>query len=610
MATVYRCILPQWAAEKYPKKPRVVEGEFTQEQVEQFNAEFYNIYFLPNSPSCYDSSRIVDGSQIDTFSFVFVDMDLKEEVYKTKDEFIAVITGSGIDPTFIVDSGNGVHVYWAVNDLDAMSYLKLQRRLMRKFKTDEAVAKIYQLMRVPQTTNTKLEGEFKQCDIIYQTNNSYACEDLDKLLPPLTREDDNYCHQHHDKTYNLNQDTAAVSEQLPLKFAKLLHSNEEVKKLWASPTDDRSKSDYRLGHVMFANGLTRDEALSVLINTAKALERAPIHRVSYATNIVDQIWTYELTEDKNALTLSSSVKEILNKHGSAIKGTRFACWPYLDATHHGFRLGQVIGLVAGVGVGKTTMTLNMFMGFVQNNPDYDHFFIPLEQPANEIAGRWKTMCGDNEQLHDKVHIISNYADDGTYRHLSLTEIKDYLLKFQEVTKRKVGCVVIDHIGVLKKKGKDGENHGLMEICHEMKAFAVQTNTLLIMQSQASREKAGIGDLEINKDAAYGTMYFEAYCDYLITIWQPLKRCYSAENCPTILAFKFCKIRHKKKGADSIEEDASYKLYFDPEDEKLRELTQIEEERFTYFDNQARNKRKADRKTDVLPYSSITWTKGA
>jgi hypothetical protein len=138
----------------------------------------------------------------------------------------------------------------------------------------------------------------------------------------------------------------------------------------------------------------------------------------------------------------------------------------------------------------------------------------------------------------------------------------------------------------------------------MKAFAVETNTLLVMQSQTSREKAGIGDLELDKDAAYGTVFFESYCDYLVTLWQPLKRCHSDKECPTVTAFKFCKIRHRKAKRDIIQEDVPYYLFFDSESEKLRELTQLEETGFKYFLAQATNKRKADRKTEILSYQSV------
>lgn len=603
-----RLILPEWAKSSDPNLKKVLEGDFYEQDLLDFNVAGYNVYFLPNYPSQYDPATTVDGTHIDTFEYVYVDMDLKQGKYATKEHFLAVIADSPILPSRIVDSGNGVHVYWKTKDLDAMSFLRLQRRLCRKFDTDEAVAKIYQLMRLPGTANTKDPENPKFCQELYQDDVEYTCEQLDALLPPISHEDEEYCKAHYEKTYNLGK-KLEISDKMPPKFDALIRNNKEAQDLWIGEHDDRSKADYRLGHILWGNRFTREEAASVLVNTRKALQRAPVHRVNYAMGIIDKIWTFEEAEDKVGLNLSSSVKDILNKSGDdeALKGARFQCHRYLDATNHGFRLGQVIGLVAGSGVGKTAMALNMFEGFVQNNPDYDHFFIPLEQPPNEIADRWRTMCGTNTALHEKVQVMSNYDEAGAFRHLSFDDIREYLLKYKKVTGRKIGCVVIDHIGALKKKNAKGENQDLMDICHAMKAFAVETNTLLVMQSQAPREKAGSGDLELNKDAAYGTVYFESYCDYLVTMWQPLKRCYNMDACPTVTAFKFCKIRHKKQHLDEIKEDQRYLLFFDPETEHMRELTQDEEVSFQFFNSQATNARKQDRKTDLITYTTIDWT---
>lgn len=597
---VYRLILPDYVKKANPSMPRVLENEYSDKDIECLNNEGYNVYYLPNYPSKYNKGVTVEGAHIDTFTCVFVDMDLKDGVYVDKDEFIMQLATFPLQPSRIVDSGNGVHVYWDVVDLDAMTFLKLQRRLMRLLNTDDAVAKIYQLMRYPGTFNTKKENDWKKCELIFQDNVTYTCEDLDKALPPLTKEDADYCAQHYDKTYNLNNQNIKVDDVLPIKFCKLLKENKEVKSLWTSTSEDRSKDDYRLGHIMFASGFTKDEARSVLVNAAKALQRAPKHRITYAENIIDKIWTYEISQNKESL--SKSVKDILSKGEAVIKGTRFPCHPILDDTKKGFRLGQVIGLVGGAGVGKTTMAMNMFLWFTERNPDYEHFFVSLEQPENEIAERWATITQGDESLHSKVHILSNYDSDGNYRHLSLDDIKDYILEFQKTTGKKIGTVVIDHIGVLKKQTKNGENQGIVEICHQLKSFAVATNTMVIMQSQAPREKAGIGDLELNKDAAYGTVFFEAYVDYLLLIWQPLKRVYS-EGAPTVMAFKFGKIRHKKQNEDKIKEDVRYQVFFDPQTERIREITQQEEKSILFYGNKAANLRKQDRKTDVLTYES-------
>jgi len=605
--TIYRLIAPKWALEEDPNlHPK--EGQFTNEEIVHYNALGYNIYYLPNAPTSYQTGTSIDGSMVDQFDWVFVDCDLKDGIYSNKEAFIEALGIAGIEPTKVVDSGNGIHAYWRVQNLDPMSYLRFQRRFMRLLQTDPAVGQLFQLMRYPGTINTKKKDNPVQCELLYESELTYTAEELDKLLPPIILEDEQYCKLHYDKTYGINQDQYIIDDKLPPKFGLLLRANAHIKELWVGLTNDRSKNDFRLANILLAEKFTKEEALSVLVNSAKAMQRAPIHRASYAINIVDKIWTFDQAKDKEKVSLSMSVADLLQMPSETIEGKRFYCYKYIDDTEAGFRLGQVMGLVVGSGVGKTAMALNLFLGFVKSNPEYDHFFCPLEQPAREIALRWKAMCDDNKSLHSKVHIISNYDEKGNFRDLSLNDIKKYILEFQETSNIKVGCVVIDHIGVLCNNHKLGQDEGVKGIAKAMKGFAVETNTFLIMQSQTAREKAGIGDLELNKDAAFGTSVFENFCDYMVVLWQPLKRVY-AEGAPTIMAYKFCKIRHKNQKKDAIIEDKPYSLYFDPDTQLLREITEEEQKSFTYYLSQATNKRKLDRKTELVEYTSIRWKDG-
>lgn len=595
---VYRLIAPKWL-----DKP-VLEGQFSKTQINKANNEGYNVYYFPNYPANYKPGTSVTGRDIDIFNWCFVDCDLKDGKYKDKESFYQALGESGIRPTKIVDSGNGVHAYWRVSNLDAKAYLRFQRRLVRLFNTDEATTMLVQLLRVPGTKNTKNKDKYVDCVEVYSnTDTVYTAEELDKALPPITSADEDSCVKHYDRTYGLNQETD-ISDTLPPRFGKFIKDNEEAKDLFINSSDDRSKSDYRLAHLMFADGFTREEAASVLVNCPKAMERAPIHRNNYAKNIVDKVWTFE--DKTESVELSNSVESILSRGDDEyLKGKRFPCQPYFDGTEHGFRLTQVIGLCAGVGVGKTAIGLNLFKGFVERNPDYIHMFVSLEQPSREIAGRWKKMCGNNTTLHTKVHVLSNYNADGSYRNLSLTEIQNYILEFQSKTGVKIGCVCIDHIGVLKQEKKAGEYQGLRDICAQLKSFAVATETLLVIQSQTNRDKAGIGDLELHKDAAFGTQSFESYLDFLLVAWQPLKRVYDNEACPRVTAYKYAKVRTKSK-KDVLIEDQCYRLLFDQDTETLRPLTQDEETSFDYFANHALAMRKKDRKTDLVRYTSVKW----
>lgn len=593
-----RLIAPGWT----DLKPKVIEDLLTEEQIQFYNKQGYNVYYFPNQPKEYiKTDKFLDGEDINYFRYVFVDMDLKDGNYATKDDFIMELVNAP-EPTGVIDSGNGIHVYWSIKDLDAKSYLRFQRRLCRLLKTDENVSKLLQLMRLPGTINTKLQTPQPLCETLFEAANSYTAEYLDKALPPITVEDEEYCKNHYNKTYNLDTEQYKLTDKMPPKWGQLLRENKEVKELWSGNTQDRSKDDFRLGHLLFAGNFTKEEAITVLSNSAKASQRAPTHRLNYAINIVDKIWTYEEAEDKQTVNLSPTVREILSKGEEAVKGTRFPCNRLIDDTHHGFRLGQVIGIIGGSGVGKTTLTLNTFLWFAENNPDYHHFFFSLEQPAGEIASRVRTICQGKDTLYDRIHIISNYDEAGNYKHYSMKTIEEHLMAFQEQTGFKVGATVIDHIGVLDKQNKNGENEGLIGVCREMKAMAVKVNTMLIMLSQAPREKAGVGDLELDKSAAYGTVFFESFVDYCICLWQPLKRVY-VQGAPTVMAIKFAKIRHKNQRLDIIKEDICYQFFFDPDTEKLRELTQDEETSAKYWIEQATNARKNDKKTDIVKYES-------
>ncbi len=599
-----RLILPEWASDG--AKRRVVEGEFTKDQLDTYNAEGYNVYYLPNPPSDYKPGTTVEGAHIDTFRCVFLDMDLKDGRYPSKDAFIDAIAQFPLAPTSIVDSGNGVHVYWAVSDLDAMSYLRLCRRLMRKFETDEAVGQIFQLMRLPDSLNTKNPEDFKMCAALYESDCTYTCEELDKHLPAISQADEAHCKQHFEKTYRLKGEIR-IDTQIPLKFTQLIDKSREAKDIWLGNTDDRSKSDYRLAHIMLASGFTREEALAVLSNSSKALPRAPAHRVTYAQNIIDKTFPAAPPPGTPLKELSQSVASLLSTgDDETLKGDRIYGAKFFDNTHHGFRLGHVLGLVAGVGVGKTTISLNLFKSFIELNPQWHHMFVSLEQPASEIAARLKKMFGNNTSSYDKIHIISNENADGSKRDLSLHDIQTYILDFQKRKNIKIACVVLDHIGILRMVTSKGENQGLMDVCRDLKGFARATNTLFIVQSQSSREKAGDGDLELFKGAAYGTQHFESYMDFLMVAWAPLKRCYDDPVCPTVTAYKFVKIRFKTIGKDKIIEDQPYRLYFNGDKELLQDMTQEQERSFDFFAGKCLTIRNKDKKSDLVAYKSVRW----
>lgn len=600
---LYCAIPPKWLEAKDPSV-KSIQTE-SEEEVMWLNTLGYNVYFYPNYPST-PSEGFVKASEVDCFGFVFLDLDLKHGAYASKDEFVAKLQSEKITPNTIVDSGNGIHAYYRVSDLEAFGFLRLSRRLSRFFSTDTAVSQLKQLMRLPGSNNTKDEHNFKPCSVLYSDDRSYTSEQLDKWLPKITPEDEIYCKTHYDRSYGLNQEIK-VDKKIPHKFIKLMKTSSEAKELFSGNVEDRSKADYRLAHILQANDFTKAEAMSVLVNCSKAIGRAETHRNSYASNIVDKIWIYEEADDKEAVPLSNSVKDIL-KRGTTITGKRLHCWPAFDNTHHGFRTGHVMGLIGGSGSGKTTLTLNYMYWFARLNPDSHHLFFSGEQPEEEIAEAWFALCSkdNNESILERMHILGNYDPDGNYRNLSLSEIENYVLELEGRLKVKIGCLGIDHIGILRQDAKNGEGQRVSTIAQGMKAVAKKTDTFLIMQSQTSREKAGEGDLELNIDAAYMSGVFEHFCDWLVTSWQPLKRIYPQAPHMLCNAYKYCKMRHKHARLDKIKEGTVQILMFDPDTKRLSVMTEQDDIAYDHFNGIATAMRNRDRKREPTRRTKIDW----
>lgn len=626
---IYTMIAPKWATHL---RPSTIEGEFTTEEVLEFNKKFYNCYYFPNSTSNYASipinpesklrrKRFIKASDIDMFDYCFVDLDMKDyqsdnkdrsHNYPTKQDFIDHVLASKIPPTNIVDSGNGIHVYWKVSDLDGMSYLRLTRRLCRYFNTDPSSCNIKQLLRVPGTVNTKKEDNYVLCESVYTDLNAvYDSDTLNRLLPPITNEIEEWCQQHYNRAYSIDDESIKITEELPKAFSKLCRERKEVRELFYGEQKDRSASDFRLAHMMFANGISKDDMLSVLFNTDKATERSKLHRYNYAKNIVDKVW-----EDEVANTAKPgkfmSVKDILQ--AGDLEHERIHCHPLIDATHHGFRLTQVCGLVAGTGVGKTTVGLNMVVWFCEanKNKDFVHVLISLEQTEQEVALRWDTMSRTLKVEHpdidwdSKLYILGNYNSDGSRKNLGFDEIEAYVLGLEKDIGKKVGAVIIDHLGLIKQTKGIGQYDGLQGNCERMKSFAIKTKVFCLVQSQTSRSKAGIGDIELDVDAAFGSAALEWNSDFIVVLWTPLKRIIDRAKHMTVTAFKFAKIRKKNPLLDRIKPDVCYGLMYDPTTELLREMTSDEVTTFEFWNAQANKIRNKDKKREPAPLKRTTY----
>jgi hypothetical protein len=582
--TFFRLLKPEWGkrtreieGEQVPNPDFVrevvgkatIEGIFEDDFVAKKNSEGYNIYWFPNHPSqdVYSKEKsYLNGRDIDVFEYLFIDMDLKDGVYKSKEAFYEIVAEFPLKPTLTVDSGNGVHVYWQITDLTRDLYVIFQKRLIQHFQTDESIWTVLQIMRYPGSQNTKKEDEFKQTTENSDLSGSgpYSVEDFDAVLPEITPEGLQKAQSHLDKLdgkVTIDVSESVNIDELSDKFIDLMNKNNLVKQLFTDPISikgDRSKADASLANHLFSNNFNRKEAIGVIANTMKGLSKGA-NRMEYAIN------TVALAYDDRLENRFKTVGEILKEGKPVIKGARVHGPVFMDCLEAGWRKGQFFGLIAGSGIGKTSLALKMILSMIQNNEEDDeiYVFFTLEMPQHEIIERWIKLVGQNSPLANKLYVIANEDEDGEPRNLTLQDLYFYCQDLIKDTGRPIKSIVIDHLGVINQVidlrknptfGAEGDlesgGYGNKKtvsqsmLCKGIKQFAKMLDAFTVLLTQTTKAK-GIGDLPIDKDGAFGVSAYENFADYIATAWQPLMRVYK-ETPLRVLAWQYAKIRNKSK----------------------------------------------------------------
>ena len=626
----YRLIKPLWANKYLDKKKeksnkdyvKFVEGakiyegddsDYSDEFLEEMNNKGYNIYYFPNDSSTeLPENRFLSGRDVDTFSYVYVDMDLKDNIYKSKKEFLTFLSKFPVKPSYTVDSGHGIHVYWNIKDLVRDEYPRLQKRLAAHFKSDDTVFTVLQLMRLPGYYNTKNYEDQVLCDYIekYSTEEEYTTKELAAVLSPITEEDEKSAKSHLDKLDGLEliEFEEYDLEDLPEKFVKLLETNKRINDMFNDPQSthgDRSRADLALAGELYRYDLTKKEAIQVLMNSLKAKSRTMSSRITYAQNTVNKAY---LSRAKYAASnVSSLMKTTDTKLGDLVKGPHF-----LDCLESGWRKTQVLGMIAGSGTGKTSMTLKIISDLIQNNPDNDDifFFFSLEMPTNEIVNRWGKLTSKLPSEDQRIEAMNRLyvigKDFFQNKDRDITPNLQKIYKIVKDTTKKTGkeasVIAIDHIDVVAGdiditqyphfnakvssyvERKIGNNIVVLNkdgICQKFKELAQQLNCFIILQSQTTKDKDGGGDIPIGKNAAFGTSMFEWYSDYVIGLWRPLNKLSAdcKERDLYVTAFQYTKIREQNSKKDLLGIEEKCLVKFDPDYEDFLDLTEEDKDVF-------------------------------
>lgn len=619
----YRLIKPDWAKES-PEKggtegPNSIDGDdFTEDFLKNKNAQGYGIYYFPNYNSKPVKDNFTAGRHIDVFNVVYVDMDLKDGIYESPDFFIQKLIEFDLIPNKIVRSGNGVHAYWKVSNLTRERFVSLQLRLIKQFKTDHSIWTVLRCMRLEGFYNTKTKDDFKFVEHEVFEEKAYSYEELVRVLPVLTQEDETKIENHLRKIDGLEpiHDLKDVDlSEIPAKFYKILDKNKKVQELFTDDSHgERSERDYQLACILYEQDFDRNEALAVISNTPKAVTMGP-EKLNYVLHTVDKVYkkkaVYTVPSASDRLKQASASNK---RSGKVVRGPTH----FMGELRKEWRTQQCLGLVGGPGIGKSTVTLDIFKSIIENDPESDDIcvYFNLEMTDWEVLEKWKELTEGDPKMSERLFVVSNEDDEGNPRNINLQQIVWYCKDLSKSTGRKVVAIAIDHIGVInptidiRKKpdfGLVGEvensfgdfrNVSARKMPQLLKQLAKQLDAFVLVQSQTTKDKGKDGDFLLGIDAAYGASQFEQYMDYVMTICQPLRRVHQ-KTALRVLGWQYCKIRHKHKH-DEIDCYAGRHLYVDIGTGELRPLTKEEEIEFEALNKEASLLRKrADKKEEAV-----------
>ena len=176
----------------------------------------------------------------------------------------------------------------------------------------------------------------------------------------------------------------------------------------------------------------------------------------------------------------------------------------LDGVMGGFRPGEVVTLVAGTGVGKTTMTLNLTYNAALLSK-LNTLFIPLEmsykqvlvrlmeihtkQPLMTTTGQPNPICEDKQKLTRILHEVTNNIS--IYNHVGSMDMKKLIgvLEYYAIA-HKTKLIVLDHkdaaVNCLTDEG--GSVKIIDNLMAELKRISIQYNLTVLVVSHLSRSK--------------------------------------------------------------------------------------------------------------------------
>lgn len=243
----------------------------------------------------------------------------KGDLPKSRDEAFKLVADIPLPPTFIVESGHGLHVYWLFKEpwlfesdkerIEAEALTKRWHEFIlgkanKRGWTVDAVFDLSRILRVPGTINQKKDMNPVKCELIEHNPNAFVdIDSIKELTPALTLvKPDNAPSKSKDTSKEVQHSNFVMRYEAepPMEKLTILQDNDpDFKLMWdlkKHPKQDRSPSGYdmMLTHKFCAARWSDQEIIDTLIFFRRMKLKADLkmHRPDYYANTLLKARSY------------------------------------------------------------------------------------------------------------------------------------------------------------------------------------------------------------------------------------------------------------------------------------------------------------------------------
>jgi replicative DNA helicase len=235
------------------------------------------------------------------------------------------------------------------------------------------------------------------------------------------------------------------------------------------------------------------------------------------------------SDDRRIYTSTAQIQTIREDIQRDKAGRIWLGFPTLDNILEGLRPGEVIGIMARPGIGKTLVLCHVTRCSAEM--DFGHIMFSIEMPAAQIVQRLATAHYGMNKYQLRERLDAGVLDAADYEKnfarfvvvdtpgIDVSRIAAKLRQIQAgpLNGIPIRLVTVDHLGLIGGDRKMSTYDRVSTQARELKELAKRFNVTVLLAIQVNREAGGDGSKELGLGAARDSGVVEEAMDYLVAI---------------------------------------------------------------------------------------------